>query len=123
MILAKTVKGWTLGGAIEGRNVTHQAKKLSEEELKKFRDTLELPIKDEDLDEGVPPYYHPGEDSEEVQYMVERRRELGGSVPSRRPHVGAASSFPRRLCTTSSTTGPRDNPWPPRWRSFGCCVS
>jgi pyruvate dehydrogenase E1 component len=87
VILAKTVKGWTLGGAIEGRNVTHQAKKLSEDELKKFRDTLELPIKDEDLAEGRPPYYHPGEDSEEVTYLKEQRRKLGGYVPSRKLNV------------------------------------
>jgi pyruvate dehydrogenase E1 component len=89
VILAKTVKGWTLGGAIEGRNVTHQAKKLSEDELKKFRDTLELPIKDEDLAEGRPPYYHPGEDSEEVTYLKEQRRKLGGYVPSRKLNVTA----------------------------------
>ena len=84
MILAKTVKGWTLGGAIEGRNVTHQAKKLSEEELQKFRDRLELPIADEDIKAGTPTYYHPGEDSEEVQYLLERRRTLGGVIPQRR---------------------------------------
>jgi pyruvate dehydrogenase E1 component len=84
VILAKTVKGWTLGGAIEGRNVTHQAKKLSQDELKKFRDTLELPIPDKDIHEGSAPYFHPGKDSEVVQYMIERRRELGGFVPSRK---------------------------------------
>jgi pyruvate dehydrogenase E1 component len=84
VILAKTVKGWTLGTGIEGRNVTHQQKKLSQEELKKFRDTLELPIKDEDIHEGVAPYYHPGRDSEEVEYLQERRRALGGFVPARR---------------------------------------
>ncbi|MFN2491005.1 MAG: pyruvate dehydrogenase (acetyl-transferring), homodimeric type [Actinomycetota bacterium] len=84
VILAKTVKGWTLGTAIEGRNVTHQQKKLSQDELKKFRDTLDLPIKDEDIHEGDAPYYHPGKDSDEVQYMLERRRALGGFVPERR---------------------------------------
>ena len=84
VILAKTVKGWTLGHAIEGRNVTHQQKKLSQEELRKFRDTLELPIKDEDIEEGSAPYYHPGPDSEEVQYVLERRRALGGFMPERR---------------------------------------
>ena len=84
VILAKTVKGWTLGSAIEGRNVTHQQKKLSQDELKKFRDTLDLPIKDEDIHEGVAPYYHPGNDSEEVQYLLERRRALGGFMPERR---------------------------------------
>ena len=84
VILAKTVKGWTLGTAIEGRNVTHQQKKLSQEELKKFRDTLELPIKDDDIHEGVAPYYHPGKKSDEFSYLVERRKELGGFVPQRR---------------------------------------
>src|ERR687895_337184 len=84
VILAKTVKGWTLGTAIEGRNVTHQQKKLSQDELKKFRDTLELPIKDDDIHEGVAPYYHPGKKSEEFAYLVERRKELGGFVPQRR---------------------------------------
>ena len=84
VILAKTVKGWTLGGAVEGRNVTHQAKKLSDEELKVFRDRLELPISDKDIREGVPPLYHPGRDSDEVQYMLARRHALGGSLPERR---------------------------------------
>ena len=84
VILAKTVKGWALGGGIEGRNVTHQAKKLSEEELERFRDRLELPIDDKDIQEGTAPYYHPGKDSDEVQYMIERRRQLGGFVPERK---------------------------------------
>ncbi|MEJ7803430.1 MAG: pyruvate dehydrogenase (acetyl-transferring), homodimeric type [Candidatus Limnocylindria bacterium] len=81
VILAKTVKGWTLGPGIEGRNVTHQAKKLTAEELKIFRDRLELPIPDDKLKEA--PYYHPGADAPEIQYMMERRRQLGGSVPRR----------------------------------------
>jgi pyruvate dehydrogenase E1 component len=81
VILAKTVKGWTLGPGIEGRNVTHQAKKLTTDELKIFRDRLELPIPDEALKEA--PYYHPGPDAPEIQYMLERRRLLGGSVPKR----------------------------------------
>ncbi|MGH2722895.1 MAG: pyruvate dehydrogenase (acetyl-transferring), homodimeric type [Actinomycetota bacterium] len=83
VILAKTVKGWGLE-SMAGRNVTHQSKKLSAEELKKFRDSLELPIKDEDIEEGEAPYYHPGEDSEEVRYIKERRQELGGFLPERR---------------------------------------
>ena len=85
VILAKTVKGWTLGQAIEGRNVTHQTKKLSEEELRKFRDRLDLPIRDEEIREGVAPYYHPGPDSEEIEYMIERRKTMGGFLPQRRP--------------------------------------
>jgi pyruvate dehydrogenase E1 component len=84
VILAKTVKGWTLGGAVEGRNVTHQAKKLSDEELKVFRDRLELPISDKDIREGLPPLYHPGRDSDEVHYMLARRHALGGFLPERR---------------------------------------
>ena len=84
VILAKTVKGWTLGGAIEGRNVTHQTKKLSEEELRTFRDRLEIQIEDKDIKEGTAPYYHPGKESDEIQYMIERRRILGGPVPERR---------------------------------------
>ena len=91
VILAKTVKGWTLGGAIEGRNVTHQAKKLSEEELLKFRDRLELPIEDKHIKAGTPPYYHPGKKSEEVRYLLERRRELGGVLPQRRVKPEAVS--------------------------------
>jgi pyruvate dehydrogenase E1 component len=82
VILAKTVKGWTLGPGIAGRNVTHQAKKLTADELKIFRDRLELPIPDDQLKEA--PYYHPGEDAPEIQYMLERRAALGGVVPKRR---------------------------------------
>jgi pyruvate dehydrogenase E1 component len=81
VILAKTVKGWTLGPGIEGRNVTHQAKKLTADELKIFRDRLELPIPDDRLKEA--PYYHPGPNAPEIQYMLERRRTLGGVIPRR----------------------------------------
>ena len=84
VILAKTVKGWALGQSFEARNVTHQMKKLAEEELRVFRDTLEIPIEDKDLSEGCAPYYHPGMDSTEVQYMIARRHALGGFVPERR---------------------------------------
>src|SRR5665811_954420 len=81
VILAHTVKGWTLGPGVEARNITHQAKKLSEAELRVFRDRLELPIPDAALHDA--PYYHPGPDSPEIQYMLERRRALGGFVPRR----------------------------------------
>src|SRR4029079_11599110 len=60
VILAHTVKGWTLGAGVEARNITHQAKKLSEAELKVFRDRLELPIPDEQLKDA--PYFHPRPD-------------------------------------------------------------
>jgi len=81
VILAKTVKGWTLGPGIEGRNVTHQAKKLTADELRIFRDRLELPIPDDQLKEA--PYFHPGPDAPEIRYLLERRRQLGGSLPKR----------------------------------------
>src|SRR5881296_502503 len=81
VILAHTVKGWTLGPGVEARNITHQAKKLSEAELKIFRDRIELPIPDAKLKDA--PYYHPGPDSEEVEYLVERRKALGGPLPRR----------------------------------------
>ncbi|HEX7497111.1 MAG TPA: pyruvate dehydrogenase (acetyl-transferring), homodimeric type [Candidatus Limnocylindrales bacterium] len=81
VVLAKTTKGWTLGPGVEARNITHQAKKLSEAELRIFRDRLELPIPDAALHDA--PYYNPGPDSPEIQYMLERRRALGGPVPRR----------------------------------------
>ncbi len=83
VILAQTVKGWTLGPNFEGRNATHQMKKLTVEDLKGFRDRLHLPIPDRELESGSPPYYHPGRDSEEIQYMHDRRKECGGYVPTR----------------------------------------
>jgi pyruvate dehydrogenase E1 component len=92
VILAKTVKGWTLGPGVEARNITHQAKKLSEKELRIFRDRLELPIPDDQLHDAT--YYHPGPDSEEVQYLMERRRALGGPLP-KRVHAAAALPAPK----------------------------
>ena len=86
VILAKTIKGWTLGSHFEARNATHQMKKLTLDDLKGFRDTLYLDIPDSALEENpyLPPYYHPGEDSDEMQYLRDRRRDLGGYLPSRR---------------------------------------
>jgi len=84
VILAKTIKGWTLGSHFEARNSTHQMKKMTHEDLIQFRDTLHIPLPDSAIDAKVPAYYHPGVDSEEYKYMMERRRELGGSVPTRR---------------------------------------
>jgi pyruvate dehydrogenase E1 component len=82
VILAKTIKGWTLE-SFEGRNATHQMKKLTTADLKAFRDRLYLPISDKDLEGDLPPYYHPGEKSDEIQYMKERRAALGGASPKR----------------------------------------
>ncbi len=86
VILAKTIKGWTLGSSFEARNATHQMKKLSLDDLKAFRDRLYLEIPDSTLeaDPYRPPYFHPGERSDEMKYMRERRRLLGGPVPSRK---------------------------------------
>jgi pyruvate dehydrogenase E1 component len=91
VILAKTIKGWTLGSSFEARNATHQMKKLSHADLKTFRDRLYLDIPDSALDADPyrPPYYHPGERSEELAYMRERRRALGGGLPSRRTKAKA----------------------------------
>jgi pyruvate dehydrogenase E1 component len=83
VILAHTVKGWTLGKDFEGRNATHQMKKLTKAELKELRDRLYLEIPDSALEAELPPYYHPGEQSEEIQYMKERRAALGGYLPKR----------------------------------------
>ncbi|MEV0285002.1 MULTISPECIES: pyruvate dehydrogenase (acetyl-transferring), homodimeric type [unclassified Kribbella] len=84
VILAQTIKGWTIE-ALEGRNATHQMKKLTSDDLKAFRDRLYLPIEDKDLEDAYnPPYFHPGTDSPEYQYMMERRKQLGGSLPERR---------------------------------------
>jgi len=84
VILAKTVKGWTLGEAIEARNATHQIKKMSEAELKTFRDRLSLDIPDEMLEgDALPPYVHPGRDSDEFEYLSARHRALHGFLPDR----------------------------------------
>jgi pyruvate dehydrogenase E1 component len=82
VILAKTVKGYGLGEAGEGKNVTHQQKKLTDDELRFFRDRFEIPIADKELHEA--PFYCPPENSPEIQYVRERRRALGGPVPVRR---------------------------------------
>ncbi|MDQ6687761.1 MAG: pyruvate dehydrogenase (acetyl-transferring), homodimeric type [Actinomycetota bacterium] len=87
VILAKTIKGWTIE-ALEGKNATHQMKKLTKPDLKKFRDRLYLPMSDRDIDEtydatGTAPFFHPGKDAPEIEYMMERRKQLGGSLPRR----------------------------------------
>jgi pyruvate dehydrogenase E1 component len=86
VILAKTIKGYGLGKSFEGRNATHQMKKLTLDNLKDFRDEMRVPISDAQLEENPyqPPYYHPGQDAPEIQYMHERRRALGGYLPERR---------------------------------------
>ncbi len=115
VILAQTVKGWALGPDVEARNATHQIKKMTEAELFTFRDRLELPITDAALTEDLPPYARPGFDSPEYEYLMDRRRRLGGHLPSR--HVTpksvtlpSADAFEELLVGTgkkvaASTTG------------------
>ncbi|WOP17847.1 pyruvate dehydrogenase (acetyl-transferring), homodimeric type [Raineyella sp. LH-20] len=89
VILAHTVKGWTID-ALEAKNATHQMKKLTSADLKAFRDRLHLPIPDSALEDAYhPPYFKPADDSPAMQYMRERRAALGGPVPERRVHPRA----------------------------------
>ncbi len=82
VILARTIKGYGLGEAGEGKNITHQQKKMNEEELRAFRTRFGIPISDAEV--GKTPFYRPSEDSIEIKYMRERRKTLGGYVPTRR---------------------------------------
>ena len=86
VILTHTIKGYTLGKHFAGRNATHQMKKLALGDLKDLRDTLHIPISDEQLeaDPYRPPFYHPGMGDERIEYMLERRTKLGGFLPERR---------------------------------------
>ncbi len=82
VILAQTIKGYGLGEAGEGRNITHQQKKLNEDELREFRTRFAIPIDDEAVAKA--PFYRPPEESEEIQYLMQRRKALGGFVPERK---------------------------------------
>ena len=82
IILAKTIKGYGLGEAGEGKNITHQQKKLNDDELAMFRSRFGIPIPDDQL-HGAP-FYHPSEESPEIRYMQERRKQLGGYMPARK---------------------------------------
>ncbi|MGB8635567.1 MAG: pyruvate dehydrogenase (acetyl-transferring), homodimeric type [Rhodanobacteraceae bacterium] len=93
VILAKTVKGYGMGrGSGEAENPTHQQKKLDDEEVRAFRDRFQIPLEDDQLKDV--PYYHPGVDSDEVQYMLDRRRELGGFLPQRRQKADTSFETP-----------------------------
>ena len=81
VILAHTIKGYGLGEAGEGRNITHQQKKLNEEELLHFRSRFDIPLSDEECIKA--PFYKPSEDSDEIKYLKERREKLGGYLPQR----------------------------------------
>ena len=84
VILAKTVKGYGMGASGEALNPTHNTKKLDDDAVRTFRDRFKIPVSDDQLKDGAVPFYHPGPKSPEVEYMLERRRALGGSLPQRR---------------------------------------
>ncbi len=86
VVLAHTIKGYFLGQHFAGRNATHQMKKLALDDLKQFRDRLDVPVSDAELEENpyLPPYLNPGTGDERIQYVLDRRRRLGGFVPERR---------------------------------------
>jgi pyruvate dehydrogenase E1 component len=82
VVLAKTIKGYGLGEAGEGKNITHQQKKLNDDELSMFRSRFGIPIPDDELHDA--PFYRPAEESAEIKYMKERRKQLGGYIPERK---------------------------------------
>jgi pyruvate dehydrogenase E1 component len=92
VILAKTIKGYGMGEAGEGMNISHQAKKMNEAALFAFRDRFELDLSDEEVANMA--FHKPPEDSEEMQFLQERRRELGGYLPQRRRRVDKAHEVP-----------------------------
>jgi len=107
IVLAKTVKGYGMGDAGEGQNITHQQKSMDIESLKAFRSRFDLPISDQDVENLA--YYKPAKDSPEIQYMMERRKELGGYVPARR-RKGNELKVPKMdaLSNMTVSTGDRE---------------
>lgn len=96
VILAKTVKGYGMGSAGESLNPTHQTKKLDDEAIRTFRDRFNIPVTDKQLEEASQiPFYHPGEDSPEVQYLKARRAALGGYLPQRRRKASESFETPK----------------------------
>jgi len=95
VVLARTIKGYGLGEAGEGKNITHQQKKMNEEELRAFRTRFGIPISDAEI--GKTPFYRPPEDSIEIKYMRERRKALGGYVPTRKVRSEPLASVSNEL--------------------------
>jgi pyruvate dehydrogenase E1 component len=93
VILMKTVKGYGMGDAGEGKNIAHGVKKMEMDAVKHYRDRFHIPVNDDDL--ASLPYYHPGPDSEEVQYMKARREALGGFLPKRRMRTSVELDIPK----------------------------
>jgi pyruvate dehydrogenase E1 component len=92
IILAKTIKGYGLGEAGEGKNITHQQKKLNDEELRMFRSRFGIPIPDDELHDA--PFYRPSDDSAEIKYMQAQRRQLGGYIPERKVRATPLAGVP-----------------------------
>src|SRR5271157_1796727 len=95
IVLAKTIKGYGLGEAGEGKNITHQQKKLNEDELQMFRSRFGIPIPDDELHNA--PFYRPADDSPEIKYMQARRQQLGGYMPTRKVRATPMKPFPDSL--------------------------
>jgi pyruvate dehydrogenase E1 component len=107
IILAKTVKGFGMGDAGEGLNTAHQQKKLDIEELKEFRDRFNIPVSDKDIDKV--PYCKPAADSAEIEYLLEKRRALGGFLPQRRHNPPPLTVPPLEIFRTQlDGTGERE---------------
>ncbi len=110
VILAKTVKGYGLGEAGEGRNISHQQKKMNEKELREFRERFKIPISDDVIAET--PFFRPPPDSPEIKYLLERRKALGGFLPARQvsappldvPKLASFAEFFKGSVTEASTT-------------------
>jgi pyruvate dehydrogenase E1 component len=90
VVLARTIKGYGLGEAGEGKNITHQQKKMNDDELRAFRTRFGVPIADADISKA--PFYRPGEDSPEIKYLRDRRQSLGGWVPTRKTRSAPLAS-------------------------------
>ena len=95
VILAKTIKGYGLGEAGEGKNINHQQKKLNEEELKRFRSRFRIPLTDEEVRKA--PFYRPAPDSPEMEYLREKREALGGSIPKRTVRAEPLREIPEKV--------------------------
>ena len=121
VILARTIKGYGLGEAGEGKNITHQQKKMNDADLRSFRTRFGIPISDEQIADA--PFYRPAEDSPELQYLRERRKALGGPVPAARGPRRAAQGRASTASSTSSPRAPTGARPRRRWCSCGCCRS
>jgi len=106
VVLAKTIKGYGLGAAGEGRNISHQAKKLGDKELRDFRDRLGIPIPDTAL--AAFPFYKPPDDADDLEYLRQRRAELGGPVPRRVIRSQPLPALPTQLFAPFKTANERE---------------